>query len=152
MPAVLMTSATSGSILNLRPDRLFSVAKADVASYLGLIFVGSMSFFIFFIGLIGSSVWLISLMGTSVAPLWARPFVSYPVLCLGIYFLHLFGWQSGLYYRGYHEAFNWLFQRHIRTNNAEKVAVQDARRKVRKYNEETAKEVRNVARRFGDPW
>jgi hypothetical protein len=138
--------------MNLRPDRVLSVATANVASYMGMIVVGWLGVFVFFAAFIGSMNWILSWFGIVTPMWWNQPYISYPALCLGIYLLHLFGWQCGLYYRGYHEAFNWLFQRHIRTNNAEKVAVQDARRKVRKYNEETAKEVRNVARRFGDPW
>jgi hypothetical protein len=146
MPAVLLTTSTSGSILNLRPDRLFSVVKANVASYLGLIVVGFLANVVFFVGFFGSMLWLTTLLSTNGSPLWVRPFFSYPVLCLGIYLLHLFGWQCGLYYRGHHEQFDWLFQRHVRTTPPPPPAVQSPPAKATSHEQEALDDLRKLTR------
>jgi hypothetical protein len=48
------------------------------------------------------------------------PFVAYPMLFVSIYLLHLFLWYLGLLYRGRHEQFPWVLQRHIPTMKLER--------------------------------
>lgn len=120
-PAAILTSTTSGSFLNLRPDRLIGVMKTCGLEYL-----------------LSLALWVVTVLvydhGTNVLYLRTRGLmfdlvvgptpgawsvryswvVGYACLIAGIYGMHLFCWHLGLFYRRYHEKFPWLFQRYER--------------------------------------
>ncbi len=142
LPALAITTSTSGTMLNLRPDRVWGVIKAGGASYVFLAIVGIVAMVFYFVGQAGVFLWLATKPGVGGYALWLRPVFSYPVLCLGIFLMHLFAWQCGLYYREHHAGFNWVYQRHVRLNKREDIAVKLARRPRRVQ----AQEPRPVAR------
>lgn len=127
-PAVLITTSTSGTVLNLRPDRVLGVARAGWASYIGLVVLGIVSFVTYLVGYFASMIGIFKIN----EPWWMKSYFAYPLLCLGIYLMHLFAWQCGLYYREYHHAFDWLYQRHTKQTAHEQQTVQAARKALRK--------------------
>lgn len=115
-PAVLLTAMTSGSIANLRPDRLIGTLKAMGGSYalafaLMIVAVPTYAF-----GLLN---WLSAVIVTG-APQWmTRSYVALPVLIAGIFLLHYFAWTMGHIYRVYHRYFPWVNQGAVRDDEAE---------------------------------
>lgn len=116
-PAVLLTAATSGTLLNLRPDRVIRTLVQVGPAYLALIplwIVGALA-----VGAGQGAVFL--LLARMVG---ARPIdplttaLALPTLMLGIYLLHAFSWYLGLGYRRGHTMFPWVLQRHLPRNEA----------------------------------
>lgn len=117
LPAVLLTSVTGTTLLNLRPDRVLSVIRHCGPDYI-------LSFGVFLLTLIPSTFYLVgpslffSNASNKVIQHMSREYVSLPLLALCVYLTHLFCWHLGLMYRAHHDEFPWLMQRHIRRNRA----------------------------------
>jgi len=110
-PAVLLTSVTSGSPENLRPDRILGVIRVAAGDYIFVVGV-------FLLTLLPSAVFL---GGARFLPenlalkflhYMSRPYVHLPVLAATVYLMHYFCWLLGLIYRDHHAAFPWVLQRH----------------------------------------
>jgi hypothetical protein len=124
-PAVLLTTATSGTYINLRPDRILGVIGAIGGRYILIVILWIGAALVYVIGMretIASAANLVALFGT--LPV-SMPFgLSLALLAFGLYLLHMFSWVLGGLYRSCHRDFPWAFQRHISTRKVE-------RRKVR---------------------
>lgn len=140
-PAVLLTFVTSGSALvNLRPDRLWSVIRGSGAAYwlaagTWLVLGGLVGWMVFGPGVF---IWLKLQAATSYG--MKDPFLRFFILIAGwapasylsstmltvvnIYLGHWFCWQLGLIYRRSHEAFAWAYQRHIPVNRMARMPQQ----------------------------
>jgi hypothetical protein len=117
-PAILLTTTTSGTVLNLRPDRVFGVIKQCGAAYLFMLVGWIVAFGVYMLSIVGAEIALVSLpRRIGGAPMswfdvvfhWA---LQYPLLCLGIYLMHAYGWYLGLQYRKHHADFPWVLQRY----------------------------------------
>lgn len=115
-PATLLTSLTSGAIQNLRPDRLLGViARCGVEYLLSLsLCVVACAFCI--IGVLGTSTAAMNSMRHSrPGPLLERWDVTWAILVVGTYLMHLFCWHLGTLYRKHCLTFPWILQRHERS-------------------------------------
>lgn len=115
-PAVLLTLRTSGSLPNLRPDRLFHTARACGPAYLIAIIAWALGA-VFYAASASSFVEAASLaLGFTLRlPRWLdTPGGALPALALGIYFMHLCCWELGLMYRKFFPDFEWVGQYHVR--------------------------------------
>jgi hypothetical protein len=125
-PAVLLTCATSGSISNLRPDRLLGSVSVMLVHYPLLLFTGLPAFFLYFVGVEGLATLSARMAASALAASgvehpssnlpwdisqWSWGINSVFALLLGIYLMHVFCWQLGIVYRLYHEHFPWVLQR-----------------------------------------
>ncbi|HEV7298017.1 MAG TPA: hypothetical protein VGN72_01535 [Tepidisphaeraceae bacterium] len=147
-PAVLITTTTSGSVLNLRPDRVMSVVRTGGAgSYIVLVVMGVVSFAIYAVGLIGSFLWLA---GQDTKISWVSEFVAFPMLCLGIFLMHLFCWRCGLYYRENHFGFDWVYQRHVPERQRKIAESADDRAARRRARQEATAAQRELRRATGN--
>jgi hypothetical protein len=116
-PAVMLTTITSGSVINLRPDRLLGVIRACGGGYLWLLIMyvvaGWIYLFSFNLTLDGFTV---IFSGASGAPtgggfLLAHGVrVAIPLLLVGIYLMHAFCWYVGRAYVKHHDEFPWALQ------------------------------------------
>ncbi|MGB7157025.1 MAG: hypothetical protein WBD40_03095 [Tepidisphaeraceae bacterium] len=116
-PAILLTTTTSGSILNLRPDRVWGVISSCGVAYVFML-GGWLIVFPLYIGsMVGADIALQSLFMDQgggamswfdIAFHWA---VQYPLLLVAIYLMHAYGWYLGLQYRRRHADFPWVLQR-----------------------------------------
>ena len=115
LPAVLLTTHTSGTIVNLRPDRLFGTIKACGASYAVAVLTAFLATVAYGFGIVSADLAFIRVLtgARSSLPAWVH-LAGYPMLALGIYCAHLFCWHLGLLYREYHAQFPWALQRHVR--------------------------------------
>ncbi len=112
-PAVILTLCTSGSAINLRPDRVLACIRICGKRYLSPLIAWSLAVPTYLLGLFGTTGSSAVLMSGSGG--WARiALLTMPSLVIGIYLMHAFCWEIGLLYRFHHEAFPWLFQRYAR--------------------------------------
>lgn len=117
-PAVFLTLCTSGSIYNLRPDRVFSVIGRSSADYVVSValWIGSIALYV--VALQSCTAHAFS-MGQIFGHLGPRPilppWLAYPLMFAGIYMVHAFCWHLGLIYRKHHDHFPWVLQRHVST-------------------------------------
>jgi hypothetical protein len=118
-PAVFLTTTTSGSIVNLSPDRLLRVmSQTGIGAYTLCVVLWAVSLVSYTAGVLASFLTIYKLFfmpGT--LPSWMNVpmWVGYPMLVLGMFVMHGFCWYLALQYRRHHEAFGWAFQKHIRT-------------------------------------
>jgi hypothetical protein len=112
-PAVLLTSLTGTTILNLTPGRVFGVIGVCGGKYLLTVAAAIVSVGLTVVFLLGpaSLPALADIPGIYIAN---RSVFLMPGIVLAIYFSHLFTWHLGVLYREHHDAFPWLAQRHIR--------------------------------------
>jgi hypothetical protein len=114
LPGVLLTTNTSGTIVNLRPDRFVGMVKACGGSYVVASGLGMLAFATYGFGFLAADVAFVRFLSGAASPLpmWVHV-VGYPMLVMGIYFSHLFCWHLGLMYREHHAQFPWAYQRHV---------------------------------------
>lgn len=115
-PAALLTLAGSGTILNLRPDRILRTIARIGAAYLLVMILWIATAVIYLWGFVGSALAIGRAM--SGAPpqnlLFSWPIVVMALLA-GIFLMHYLCVCMGLIYRAGSHDFPWVLQRHIRT-------------------------------------
>jgi hypothetical protein len=105
-PATFLTSATSGTVANLRPDRPWRVIGVLGIRYFFIVGLFVVTVVVYAVGLMG--VLRIGL-PAPLAFLSAFP-VNYLILIAGIFLSHYFCWILGLVWRGWHKDFPWVLQ------------------------------------------
>lgn len=112
-PAVFLTTCTSGSWNNLRPDRVLGVIGVCGWGYALSLLLCLTSFVLYWSCFFAANSFLY-LLGAreNPNPLWA---LSIPLLLPGVCIMHLFCWHLGLLYRRHHDRFPWILQHHIST-------------------------------------
>jgi hypothetical protein len=116
-PAVFLTMTTSGTVMNLSPDRLLRVMRAIGPSYVLCVIYWALAAGSYFVGMLGTTLSLMALfMQPGMLPWYLSPpmAVSYPMLLAAVIIMHGFCWYLGLQYREHHEQFGWAFQFHAR--------------------------------------
>jgi hypothetical protein len=121
-PALLLTLVTSGTIRNIRPDRIVGVIMQSGARY----FIAVILFPLVSALYLGGAIGVDRVVERSVhlippAHAWiTSPMLVIPTLVIGVYMMHYFCWYLGLIYRDYHEVYPWVLQRHIPTRLLER--------------------------------
>jgi hypothetical protein len=112
-PAVFLTLCTSGSVLNLRPDRVFSVVAKSGGRYLFATILWTVAVPGYLTGIFLTS-WFATtwLTGRSMGGPWYLPMLGYTLVLGGIFLMHYFCVALGLIYRKHHNDFPWVLQRH----------------------------------------
>jgi hypothetical protein len=115
-PAVLLTTLSSGTVANLRPDRLLGVIRACGGAYLLLVLAWGAVWPIFMV-IFGGPYVLPSeyLQRPFEADAFGEPPVVLMMTIVNLYLAHFFFWYLGLNYRRHHMSFPWVMQRHIST-------------------------------------
>ena len=115
-PGVVLTLATSGSAVNVRPDRVIECIGICGRRYLVPLLAWVVAAPLYFLGLVFASTGVMGMIsGATKLSAWTRiAGLTMPALMLGIYGMHLFCWEIGMLYRLHHEQFPWLFQRHAK--------------------------------------
>jgi hypothetical protein len=116
-PAILLTTNLSGSVLNLRPDRVLKVMRVCGWHYVGATALWLLTWPSYFVlGWVGFDQAMrdtFSLSLTRSTPEGAF-LVVVPALIIGVYLMHWFCWYLGLMYRAHQDQFPWVLQRHER--------------------------------------
>jgi hypothetical protein len=112
-PAAVLTTTTSGAIVNLRPDRLVLTAfQCGVEYFLDVILFSA-----------GGALWIggvvfVNLLGLGVLdpavrlPAYVHWYTAWGALIAATYLLHFLCWHLGTLYRRHHEQFPWAYQRY----------------------------------------
>jgi hypothetical protein len=115
-PAVLLTLATSGTSLNLRPDRVMGVIVGCGPSYFFAVVLWVISAGIYMWGWTGTRVAIVIMFHPRIVP-WLL--TSWPVvlsmLTAGVFLMHYYCFCMGLLYRAHYHKFPWVLQRHTPT-------------------------------------
>lgn len=119
-PAAFLTAMTSGTIYNMRPDRVISVILKSGSAYFIPMFLMIIAPVIYTFGIGALLNSMFGRRGTVSSPgLFAG--AGFFALFAGIFLLHWACWALGLIYRAKNASYPWIFQRHIyqnRTRNA----------------------------------
>jgi hypothetical protein len=142
IPAILLTMITSGAFNNLLPSRVFSVIIASgwhywVVTAIGYVAVVGMFFAIYVGTKCGGALFHVLFRGpltgvpsTFGVPiqfvLLASPFIVYAAM----YLLHVYAWQLGLMYRLHHDQFDWVWQKHDKSERTDVQAQLHAHRQM----------------------
>lgn len=117
-PAVLLTLRTSGSLLNLRPDRVLGVVRACGRAYIPVLLLGYVTVPLYLLGTFGTFYTMLrSTGGLKVwddVGIWGSAPVTFAILFVAVYVAHLFAWELGLLYRMFHPRFPWVNQEHVK--------------------------------------
>jgi hypothetical protein len=113
-PAIFLTLQTSGTPVNLRPDRVFRVITISGPMYFVVTAIWIVAATLYSWGIFGPGVALLNMMSTN-TPKLALWHFTVPILIGGIFMTHYFCYCLGLLYRAHHADFPWVLQRHIRT-------------------------------------
>ncbi len=114
-PATLLTTTTSGTILNLRPDRVLGVIKGCGAGYVMLALTWPFIAIAYLLGFIGTQATFAGFANPDFIPTgYLAPYFSFPMLIGAIYAMHAWCWYLGLMYREHHYEFPWTLQSHPR--------------------------------------
>lgn len=113
-PAVLLTLTTSGTSLNLRPDRLMGVIVACGSSYFFAVAMWIVAAGTYLWGWAGTRLALMMLIHAfPIPPLLTNWPVVLSMLAVGIFLMHYFCFCMGLLYRAHYDRFPWVLQRHV---------------------------------------
>ena len=125
LPGVLLTLTTSASVVNIRPDRLLKTIAECGSRYIIAVVLWLVSVPLYLAGQAILVIGAATLMGGnsvfaawSIAPWMKHSILAIPLLSAGIFIMHYFCFEVGTLYRDHHEAFPWLFQRHVREEEA----------------------------------
>jgi len=112
-PAVFLTASTSGTVFNMRPDRVLGVIRVCWAEYLPMVLLWGVAAGVYAVSLAAVTAHAMTIMrprGPIALPI---PLVFfYATLLVGVYLMHLFCWYLGLLYRKHQPEFPWVFQHH----------------------------------------
>jgi hypothetical protein len=122
IPAMLLTLATSGSWVNLRPDRVVAVIRQCGPRYASPLIAWVIGVAACLAGqfIVGGGTFS-SLTGIGM-PITVPTILGYPLILLGIAGMHFFCFELGMLYRRHHQTFPWLFQRHEPVNQKQRTA------------------------------
>jgi hypothetical protein len=116
LPAVLLSLHTSGSLLNVRPDRVLAVIGICGRSYFIAVVIWVFTAGIYAFGFGGTCLAIAAFLHPSDLPGWLTSWATtVPALVIGIFLMHYFCFCLGLLYRAHYQAFPWVLQRHIPT-------------------------------------
>jgi len=132
-PAVLLTLQTSGTSLNLRPDRLLGVISGCGKDYFLTVVLWVPTLLLYLLGWVGTSLAMATLVRQDVhVPFWMTSWaVVGPALGAGIFLAHYYCMALGMLYRKHYEKFPWILQRHISTRTRNKPGLPPNRQRRR---------------------
>jgi hypothetical protein len=113
-PAALLIVNTSGTYINLRPDRILGTIGAIGIRYGLVVLLWLVSAWLLVEGTLRGIVWAASLVALD-PPAVAPPNIGITLaeITFGMYLIHMFSWILGGLYRSCHPKFPWVYQRYI---------------------------------------
>jgi predicted Fe-S protein YdhL (DUF1289 family) len=134
VPAFLLTVTTSGAINNLLPHRALSVMKAAGLNYwiacaMGFVATLAALVLVAFCLHAGDALNTFLLTGSFGGvrrlvglPVWIEVLATPLVVWAGLYLIQTYCWQLGILYRLHHERFNWVLQKHDKSERSDVIA------------------------------
>ncbi len=119
LPGVLLTLLTSGSVINLRPDRLLKTIHLCGGRYTAPLLAWMLALAAYALGQTMIAMGVLRLIDDNWQPTntWLdRATFGYPLFCAGLILMHFFCFELGMLYRMHHATFPWVLQRHEPVN------------------------------------
>ena len=111
LPGVVLITTTSGSISNLRPDRVLGTIGKIGARYAFFVLLYAVGFAIYVVGIVLTPSHFVSIIHAKSFSSWFDyGLISWGTLIVGIFLMHWFAWLIGMEYRTGHMGFPWVFQ------------------------------------------
>ncbi len=109
-PAVVLTTVTGVTVLNLRPDRVAAVITLCGVQYFASIALFTLAAIptVFYLG---NELLFPQQLSAPFFGYIEQPYIMLPAIAMTVYLLHFFAWHLGMMYRAHHEEFPWLAQR-----------------------------------------
>lgn len=104
----MLTTTTSGTISNLRPDRVLGTIGRIGPRYAFLVILYAVAFSLYFLGVVLTPLSVLSILYP--LPWYFHLPTAWGCLILGILLMHWFSWLLGVEYRTGHLNFPWVFQ------------------------------------------
>jgi hypothetical protein len=115
-PAIVLTMQCSGTVLNLRPDRIIKVIATCGTDYVIALATWMVATPIYIWGTLGTGLAVADIFHPLGLPSWFIHWAfTISALGVGIFLMHYFCMCVGLLYRGHYSQFPWVFQHHERT-------------------------------------
>jgi hypothetical protein len=115
-PSVVLTTTTSGTMSNLRPDRVLGTIARIGARYVLLVIIYAVAITLYYFGMKTTVDNFGTLFFYGPSKAWFFDgLMAYGILVTAIFLMHYFAWILGLCYRAKHYEFPWVFQHHVRT-------------------------------------
>jgi len=112
LPAIVLISTTSGSISNLRPDRVLGTIGKIGARYAFFVILYTVAFTIYTVGLVLTPFHSLSIFHAKSFSSWfVYGLIAWGTLMMGIFLMHWFAWLLGMEYRTGHMGFPWVYQK-----------------------------------------
>ncbi|HEY1923590.1 MAG TPA: hypothetical protein VGG44_12630 [Tepidisphaeraceae bacterium] len=114
-PATVLISATSGSLTNLRPDRVLGTIFQIGPKYVFFVVLYIVAMVPYLLGFAAAASQFATLFIRGPSVQWfLAGLLDYSILSIGIFLMHYFAWLLGLSYRSDHDSFPWVLQHHVR--------------------------------------
>jgi hypothetical protein len=114
-PAVVLTTTTGGSLMNLQPKRVMTVIALIGPKYPLLVLLYFVAFVFYVIGMLTVPIQFILMLAMARhVPIYYRAPVAYGSMIAGIFLMHYFAWLLGLHYRRLHQKFPWVYHQRER--------------------------------------
>lgn len=124
IPGVLLTMMTSGTILNIRPDRLLQTIRICGARYASPLLAWLIAAVTYGLGQTIVAMGVVRFVGGQKSQSWLdHTLIGYPLLCVGLIVMHFFCFELGMLYRMHHSKFPWVLQRHEPVNQRSRTAA-----------------------------
>jgi hypothetical protein len=111
-PAAVLTTTTSGTIVNLRPDRLVATAFQCGVEYFLDVMLFSIGGALWIVGVVFINLLGLRVIGGGSVPPYVHWYTAWAAVAVGTYLLHWLCWHLGTLYRRHHENFPWAYQRY----------------------------------------
>jgi hypothetical protein len=114
-PATVLTTTTSGSYANLRPDRVVGAIARIGPRYALFVVVFTVAIIVYALGFTAAVFQLNELFLRGPSVQWfLKGLTAYGILFAAIFLMHYFAWLLGLSYRMGHHSFPWVLQHYVR--------------------------------------
>ncbi len=162
IPAILLTMITSGAFNNLLPSRIFSVITASGWHYWIVTAIGycamAATFFTLYLSVrCGGALFYVVFQGplANVPPYLGFPvkyaMMAWPLIVFATMYLgHVYAWQLGLLYRLHHDDFDWVWQKHEKSDRTDTPALLHTHRQ-KELEAQAARARANLEKRTAGP-
>ena len=112
VPATYLTLLTSGSLFNLRPDRVQGVIRVAGARYIGIVLLMIGAGGLYLLAQLAIQIDILRLFDihTRIPHVFTATILWVPILALAIYLMHVWCWKLALVYRNGRDRFPWVFR------------------------------------------
>jgi hypothetical protein len=127
-PVLLLTTTVSGSLNNLRPDRVMNAMIAMGWRYYGVVLAWMVTVVLSLYLVGGAALMPLPALRRAVAEYLSHGWMAFPLLFAQLYVAHWAAWQLAVLYRAHQPRFGWVLQEHVYKNRTRRMRRRPAPR------------------------